>query len=236
MTNAPDSGGEQPARPLARLSAHVPWVLPFAVFMVLLAVMPKLGLAPAVDQAVRLVLVGGVVLAVSRPVLDLRVRSGIASVGIGVAVFLIWIGPDLLIPGWRESVLFSNDIVGRPESGFPEAGRTDPLAIVLRFIRAAVLVPVIEELFWRGWLPRVAIDPAFERIPLGTYTPFVFWITALLFASEHGSWWEVGLVAGVIYNWWMMRTRSLGDCILAHAVTNAGLSTYVLLSGKWQYW
>lgn len=204
--------------------------------MVLLAVMPKLGLAPALDQAVRLVLVGGVVVAVSRPVVDLRVRSWIASVAIGVAVFLIWIGPDLLIPGWRESIFFSNDIVGRPESGFPEPGRSDPVAIVLRFIRAAVLVPVIEELFWRGWLPRVAIDPAFERIPLGTYTPFVFGITALLFASEHGSWWEVGLVAGVIYNWWMMRTRSLGDCILAHAVTNACLSAYVVLSGKWQYW
>ena len=31
------------------------------------------------------------------------------------------------------------------------------------------------------------------------------------------------------------RTRNLGDCILAHAVTNACLGVYVLASSKWEY-
>jgi CAAX prenyl protease-like protein len=95
---------------------------------------------------------------------------------------------------------------------------------------------VIEELFWRGWLMRYAISPRFETIRLGTYSAFSFWITAVLFASEHGSFWEVGLVAGIIYNWWMLRTHSLGDCITAHAVTNACLAAYVIAGGQWQYW
>ena len=66
-------------------------------------------------------------------------------------------------------------------------------------------------------------------MPLGKYVPSAFWIVAVLFASEHGPYWEVGLAAGIIYNWWMVRTRNLADCILAHAVTNGLLAVYVLV-------
>jgi hypothetical protein len=34
----------------------------------------------------------------------------------------------------------------------------------------------------------------------------------------------------------MIRTKSLADCILTHAVTNGVLSVYVLMTGRWQYW
>jgi len=204
--------------------------------MALLAIMPLLDLDPALDQALRILIVGGLLLTVSRPVVDLRVKRWFGSIALGGVVFLIWIGPDLVWPGWHDGLLFSNDIVGRPESSLPEAARTSRLALGLRFTRAAALIPIVEELFWRGWLPRVAIRSDFHQVPLGTFTPAGFWITALLFATEHGSWWDVGLAAGVLYNWWMMRTRSLGDCILAHAVTNACLSIYVMAAGRWEYW
>jgi CAAX prenyl protease-like protein len=106
----------------------------------------------------------------------------------------------------------------------------------MRMISCTVLVPMLEELFWRGWLMRWLIDKDFERVPLGKYLPSAFWIVALLFASEHGPYWEVGLAAGIVYNWWMIRTRNLADCIWAHAVTNGILSVYVLLTDQWQYW
>ena len=96
--------------------------------------------------------------------------------------------------------------------------------------------PVLEELFWRGWMMRWLIDHNFLKVPLGKYTPTAFWVVALLFASEHGPYWEVGLAAGIIYNWWLVRTRSLADCILAHGVTNALLCAWVLATGQWQYW
>ena len=83
---------------------------------------------------------------------------------------------------------------------------------------------------------RWLIAPDFRRVPMGACTAASFWIVALLFASEHGSFWDVGLAAGIVYNWWMVRTRSLGDLILAHAVTNGCLSLYVVAAGKWQYW
>jgi membrane protease YdiL (CAAX protease family) len=46
----------------------------------------------------------------------------------------------------------------------------------------------------------------------------------------------VGLVCGVIYNWWMVKTKSLGDLILTHAVTNLCLSLFTIVTKQWQYW
>ncbi len=83
---------------------------------------------------------------------------------------------------------------------------------------------------------RWLIDKDFLSVRLGAYAPLAFYATALLFASEHGPYWDVGLVTGLIYNLWMIRTRSVADCILMHAVTNGVLSAYVLTTANWQYW
>jgi uncharacterized protein len=159
------------------------------------------------------------------------------SIAVGLAVFLIWIGPDALFgPGYRAHWLFQNGVTGAAASTIPSAAQRSYWFLTLRASSCALLVPLVEELFWRGWLMRWIVSHHFDKIPLGAYTPMAFWTVALLFASEHGPYWEVGLAAGVIYNWWMVRTRDLADCILAHAVTNALLSAYVLWAGHWQYW
>jgi CAAX prenyl protease-like protein len=172
----------------------------------------------------------------SRDVIDLRIRSWVGTTALGVAVFLLWIAPDVLIPGYRQHWLFNNALVGSPKGTLaPEAIESVPV-LALRTLRAVVLVPIIEELFWRAWLMRWLIHRDFRSIPLGAYERSAFWITAILFASEHGSYWDVGLVTGALYNWWAVRTKSLGDLILVHAVTNACLCAYVIVARKWEYW
>jgi CAAX prenyl protease-like protein len=99
-----------------------------------------------------------------------------------------------------------------------------------------VLVPIAEELFWRAWLMRWIVSQDFTEIPLGAWSARAFWIVAVLFAAEHGALWDVGLAAGILYNWWMVRTKSLGDVIVAHGITNAVLSAYVIFAGRWEYW
>ena len=146
-----------------------------------------------------------------------------------------WIGPDLLFPDYRHSILFENGVLERSQARFPGA-RRDPAVLAMRVIRSVVIVPIVEELFWRGWVMRWLIDADFQRVPLGAYTATSFWTVALLFAAEHGPYWDVGLAAGVIFNLWMVRTKSLGDLILAHAVSNACLGAYVIAAGKWEYW
>ena len=83
---------------------------------------------------------------------------------------------------------------------------------------------------------RWLIRTDFQSVPLGAYTAAVVLGTAVLFASEHGSYWDVGLLAGIVYNCGCENAHALADCILAHAVTNASLAVYVLWGGHWQYW
>lgn len=207
--------------------------MPFGVFVGLLALQAYVP----IPAALRFALSMAVILAFSRAPLRGRPSSPILSILLGLAVFVIWIGPDLIAPAWRHTILFNNPIVGHPSGNTPPSSKDDPVFLFFRIAISVIAVPILEELFWRGWLMRWLIDSHnFERVPLGTYAPAAFWITAALFASEHGSFWDVGLITGVIYNWWMIRTRSLWDCIIAHAVTNGALAAYVVLAGQWQYW
>ena len=188
------------------------------------------------EQAVGLAAMTLVLGLVARPVLDFRVRRWAPTVLIGAGIFVIWIVPDLLFPNYRHSPLFENVVLGTARNPLSEAARRDPAVLAMRMLRAAVIVPVAEELFWRGWMMRWMIDADFRRVPLGAYTTTSFWTVALLFAAEHGPYWDVGLAAGIIFNLWMVRTKSLGDLILAHAITNGCLSAYVIAAGKWEYW
>jgi hypothetical protein len=214
------------------------WVGPFAVFMAWLALDEYIPLANPAKEVVRDLVVLGAIVGFSRGVLATHARRAphwMASIGLGLAVCALWVAPDLLVPGWRDSPLLQNDVTGRLKTSIPAAELT-PVMLALRTMRAALLVPVLEELFWRGWLPRWLQDTRFERIPLGRYTAFAFWGTAALFALEHGPFWEVGLLTGIIYNWWMRRTASLGDLILVHAVTNLALSLVTIATERWTFW
>ncbi len=214
----------------------LPYVGPFVVFIALLAVMPKLGLEGRVGLALWLVVPAAAIVAWSRGVLEFRPARPWLSIAMGIGVFVIWIAPDTLIPGWRQSVLFQNAIVGAAKSSLAADTLADPWSLALRSVRAILLVPILEELFWRGWLMRWIAEPDFRKLPLGHYESRSFWLVAVLFALEHGSYWDVGLAAGVAYNWWMVKTRRLSDLILAHAVTNASLCAYVVKTGRWEYW
>jgi len=211
------------------------YVAPFLTFIGIMSLEHALGLPLLWAYGIRMLAVTIVIAMLSRPYLSFRPSMPVASIGIGIAVFLIWIGPDVLF-NYRHFWLFQNSLTGAAVTSVPLDLRHSPLFLVIRIIGTAVLVPIVEELFWRGWLMRWMINREFLKVPLGTYARSAFWVTALLFASEHGSFWEVGLAAGIIYNWWLVRTSNLADCILAHAVTNAILAAYVMLGGQWQYW
>ena len=211
-------------------------MLPFVVFYIFLGLQQVSPLNPSIDYPLRVAVLAAVLWFFSRDVIDLRSSRRLETVLLGIAVFVIWIAPDVVFPGYRQHWLFQNSVFGHVSTKVPEEILTSPVVLWTRIIRAVVLVPILEELFWRAWLMRWTISPRFEQIQLGAYSPSSFWLVAVLFASEHGSYWDVGLIAGIAYNWWMIRTKSLGDCILAHAVTNACLCGYVVATHHWEYW
>jgi len=212
------------------------YVAPLAAYLVVLAAGTLLPLDYATSYALRVGVAAIVLVAFSRRAVDLIPSRPLAGAVVGAAVFAVWILPDLAWPGLRGHWLFRNALTGEAVGSVPRALRADPAFLLLRSAGTALLVPVIEELFWRGWLLRYLSAPDFQSIPVGRWTPAAFWITAVLFAAEHGSYWEVGLLAGVAYNWWARKTGRLSDCILAHAVTNACLAAYVIGAGRWEYW
>jgi hypothetical protein len=217
-------------------SRSLAYIAPFLAYVGLLALEKYIPLSPFLEYTLRIVIVTGVLLTVSRPVIRFHVLMPLLSIVVGLLVFVVWVGPDFLIANYREHWLFRNPVTGAPASTLPDDLKIYPLFLIVRSLGSFVLVPIIEELFWRAWLMRWIIDNNFERVPMGTYRAASFWLVAVLFAAEHGPYWEVGLLAGIIYNWWMIKTKSLGDCIVAHAVTNAVLAAYVIWLGQWQYW
>jgi uncharacterized protein len=221
----------------------VPYVGPFALFVFLvLALMPDSGNYGTLfgisgwEHPFRCLILAVGIWYFSRGVLEFKPRHAVMSIALGIAVFLIWVGPDALWPGYRAHWLFSNSLLGKPASSLPEGFNRSPMVLIFRTLRAVALVPILEELFWRGWLLRWLEDNDFLKVPVGSFHLSSFLIASALFASQHGPYWDVGLACGLIYNWWITRTKCLADSILVHAVTNAALSAYVIFGEHWEFW
>jgi len=156
----------------------------------------------------------------------LRLPESLAVVMIGLLVFLLWINLDWAVPGVPSGQGYS-PLLLPPALQLP--------MIVMRMIGAVLVVPVMEELFWRSFLLRYICDAHFEKVPLGHFTWASFVISSVLFGFEHHLV-LAGIVAGIFYNLVLYETRSLAQCILAHAVTNFALALFVLISGRWDLW
>ncbi|MGB3212099.1 MAG: CAAX prenyl protease-related protein [Desulforhopalus sp.] len=107
--------------------------------------------------------------------------------------------------------------------------------ILVRLIGSSAVVPIMEELFWRSFLMRYLINEDFRSIPMGSFTWFSFIGVALLFGLEHQRV-LVGILAGLLYGFLLIRQKKLRGVILAHVVTNLGLGLYIILTGSWSFW
>jgi uncharacterized protein len=107
----------------------------------------------------------------------------------------------------------------------------------VRMAGAVLLVPVMEELFWRDWAWRTAINfDHFKRVQVGEWHWRAFVIVAFAVGLVHGHWWLTSIVWAAMIGALLVYTRSLGACIVAHAVTNLLLAVYVLRTGDWAFW
>ena len=131
----------------------VPYVVPFAVFMLFLGLRPIFPFGAKWEYPVRVLIVGAAVWIFSRHAFRLRPVRPWSSVVIGMLVLGVWIAPDVVWPSYRTHWVFRNSLMAPPAT-LPEALRTDYTFLAFRLFGTAILVPIIEELFWRGWLMR----------------------------------------------------------------------------------
>lgn len=152
-------------------------------------------------------------------------RAGTAAVALGLLVFVLWITLDA---DWM--------VVGETAGFDPRRnGVIDWRLALPRLLGATLVVPVMEELFWRSFLLRWVAAPDFQRVDPRQVGVKAFIVVMVLFGVEH-SVWLGGTAAGCLYNLLYMRTRTLSSAIVAHSVTNGVLGGWILCTGNWAYW
>jgi CAAX prenyl protease-like protein len=145
-------------------------------------------------------------------------------------VFVLWIAPQqfLAFPPRR--------------SGFdPEVFAGQPAlywgTVIFRFLRLVVVVPLVEEIFWRGFLLRYLINEKFTEVPIGAFSWLSFGVVTAAFGFTHSREdWIAALVTGALYNLVAYRTRSLAACVVAHALTNLLLGAWIMATRQWGFW
>jgi CAAX prenyl protease-like protein len=167
----------------------------------------------------------------TRARIELRPLAGFGfATLIGILALGIWISPLELFRFSPGTDGFRPDFFGA--SGWPYWAN-----LTFRLIRMAVVVPFVEELFWRGFLLRFLIHDDFARVPFGAFTWRSFLISSFAFCLEHQqSDWPAAVLTGALFNLVAYRTRSLAACVLTHAVTNLALAFYILRTGQWGFW
>lgn len=148
------------------------------------------------------------------------------SIPIGVAVFVIWI---VLEP----PVAHGNSDLARGLSDLSEPAAT--LWLIFRITGSVLIVPLVEELAFRGYLIRKLVARNFEQVPMGQFTWFSFLVSSALFGLLHARW-LAGTLAGMAFALALYRRRRLADAVVAHMTTNALIAAHVLINGAWVFW
>jgi CAAX prenyl protease-like protein len=104
-----------------------------------------------------------------------------------------------------------------------------------RFVGLVLLVPVVEELFWRGFLLRWLNAPNWQQQKLGQFTPFSCGGVVLLFTLVHPEWLAAAVYC-VLLNGLLYWKKDLWNCLVAHGVSNLILAIYILCTGHWELW
>jgi uncharacterized protein len=214
-------------------------VVPFVLFMLLLAVRGSLpadgsaGIDPRWVYGIGVLLAGGALWWFRREYGELArqalpdSREMLLAVGVGLVVFALWITLDA---PWMT--------LGSPTASFLPVdgdGRVDWPLVAVRWVGAALLVPVMEELFWRSFLMRWIERPQFEVVVPQRVGLRAVVLSTFVFMLAH-TLWLAAIVAGLAYAWLYVRTGKLWVPIVAHAVTNGALGVWVVATGNWAFW
>lgn len=234
---APSAPKKKPARTLSlrERMPWIPWVLPFALFLVLTALEGQFADYYPVFYTVKIALVGAVLLRLWKFLPEAHPRrDGLGlAIGLGVILAILWVGIDTVTPHFPA--IFGNRVGYNPIAKIPNPALR-ALFLLVRFFGLVAIAPVCEELFYRGFLLRFITDmDDFRRVSIGRFSTGAFAAVVVLMAVSHPEWLAAAVFSAAMCAL-LARTRNLFACIAAHGVTNLVLGIYVLLSHDWKYW
>ncbi|WP_338844586.1 CAAX prenyl protease-related protein [Massilia sp. W12] len=211
--------------------------LPFAIYILFLAIEDLLGKVLHVSKPdllwlypVKISLVMAALWYFRHEYDELRramgARALALSLGVGVLVFVLWINANL---PW---MLMGE---GRGYDPHTTPDKMNWFLVGTRIFGATLVVPLMEELFYRSFLQRWLVKPDFQQVDPNAIPYQWLLAVSLVFAVSHTEWFA-GVIAGLAYGFLYMKSRNLWTAVFAHAVTNGVLGVWVLQTGNWQYW
>jgi CAAX prenyl protease-like protein len=234
---------------IARLfgdSPTLPRVVPFLIFLGLTFAQGSFGEASRYWVYLAKTLIGAVLVwAVWDLVKEARWAFSWEAGAVGVGVFVVWVGLDGFYPSLNDLLAKVGigkgtdpekpDLPWNPHAQFGQGSGLAWLFIVTRIVGSTLVVPVLEETFYRSFLYRYFASPKWQELALNVWKPSAFFITAAVFGFAHHEW-LAGILCAMGYQWLVLRKGRLGDAMTAHAITNFLLGVWIVWKGAWKFW
>jgi CAAX prenyl protease-like protein len=220
--------------------------LPFFIFVALTALQGRLGEGSEYWVYLGKTLVGAWLVWLMRPyVPEMRWAFSWEAVVVGVGVGVLWVGLDPYYPRLNE-LLVQLGLSAPPDPAeapkpwnpfahFGAGSLPGWLFVLVRIAGSSLVVPPLEEVFYRSFLYRYLIKADFAAVPLSTWAATPFGVTAVVFGLVHYEW-LAGILCGAAYLGLVVYKGRLGDAMTAHAITNFLLGVWVVWKGAWQFW
>ena len=232
---------QEPSDKRKLISDDLAYVLPMAAWLVLIWVSTKGTETSAGNTwypwayAARTVIVGAMLILFWRHYTTIRWDHWWLGLIVGVIGIFQWVGMQQFLEKHFE-LFRPSGTPFNPEKFF-ENHDLRWTFMALRLTGAVLVVPVMEELFWRDYLWRQFIAPNdFKLAHVGEWDWKALLFVSLLFGTVHANWWLTAIVWGAMVGALLLYTRSLGACVIAHATSNLLLALWVLHSKQWSFW
>jgi exosortase E/protease (VPEID-CTERM system) len=208
---------------------------------------------PTAAYLVPLIALLGTALVTSMFANEVDVAYGARLVTVGVALYVLreyyaelerprsWLAPAvgaLVAAVWISTERWAGAAAGSSQP--PAAIQAwSPLAygswVVLRVVGTAVVVPICEELAFRGYLMRRLVRRDFQQVSFRHFAPLALIGSSLAFGVFHQRW-VVASLCGLAYGLVQLAGGRLSDAVVAHGTTNALIAAWVLVTGDWSSW
>lgn len=213
---------------------------PFIVFLLLTLLQSKSGEGGRYwFYLAKSVVVGWMLWVFRRAIGEMRLKFSGEAIAVGIGVFVLWVGlvPILQVFGLDASWAVRKPAEVQPWNPFLhfENAILAWFFVAVRIVGSTVVVPPMEEVFYRSFVYRYVAKQDFQAVPIGQFywTPFI--VASVLFGFGHHEW-LAGILSGFAYQGLVCRKKRLGDAIAAHGITNFLLGLWIIYKGAWHFW
>ena len=230
---SPISKSERSGAPAPAFVVAQAYLVPFLAITAVSLLTRALSSGFEVLYPVRVV-VGVVVLWCFRRVYrEVDWRFGWVGVVGGVVVFAVWLG----VARWMTpsaAAVFAGDSLAAGLEFLTPWQRW--LWLAARVLAAVFVVPVAEELAFRGYLARRVVSAEVATVPYARLGVVAVAVSAASFGVLGGRMFVGGIFAGVVFALVAKWRNRLGEAVAAHAVANLLLAVWVVARGEYWLW